>query len=345
MADDGFFTANTNWQAVELDGIDVSAGTFSIFSLSNKRVGFIKSVSVPTDQNGVSFINDLKDSLPYILATNEKLYCKTDVGTAEFGVMNTTEEPLNFYDYFSAVNQGLVDGQEMVHKFGFSSAITSAQHHIWNVPTNVDLVWQTVASVYDVVSDDVDDTFLGTGARTVWLEGLDANFNTITETVELDGTTPVTTDASFIRLQRAKVMTCGAYTGSNEGDITIQVTGGGDIQGYIEKAPTHGEAQTQKSQYTVPAGKTAYIKAVNITMDSGKSVTLDLHAREGADIIAAPFKAAIVKHQWDGLDTPISQEFKANHIFPEKTDIWFDGSVSTGSAIIEVDYDILLVDN
>lgn len=249
------------------------------------------------------------------------------------------------YDYFAAVNQDLVDEQEMVHKFGFSDTISNVQHHVWNIPTNVDLVWQTIASVYDVVSSDADDNLTGTGARTVLLEGLDENFNALTEIVEMDGVGIVTTDASFIRLQRAKVMTCGVYTGSNEGNITIRVTSGGDIQGYIEKATTHGEGQTQKSQYTVPAGKTAYLKTVNITMETGKSVTLDLHAREGADVIAAPFKPSIVKHQWDGLDTPISQEFKANHIFPEMTDIWFDASVTTGSAVVEVDYDILLVDN
>jgi len=88
MANDDTFTATTSWQAVEANGADITAGTFTVFSLANHRVGFIKSDILPvTPQNGVSFFDSPKDSLKFTLEATEELYCKTDVGTVVIGVI------------------------------------------------------------------------------------------------------------------------------------------------------------------------------------------------------------------------------------------------------------------
>lgn len=244
-------------------------------------------------------------------------------------------------DYYSFINQGLITGQTMIHKFGFSSTINTDVHDIWNAPSAGDLIPQTVAAKYDIVSTSTSDTIAGTGARTLVLEGLDSDFKEISEIIELSGQTPKQSENTYIRLNRSFIDDVGTYGGSNAGLITIRVTGAGDPQGYIEAT----EAQTQKSHYTVPAGKTAYIIRISETMETGKTVTINLRARTMADIIVAPFKASRIRHQWDGLDTPVGERLFANHIFPEKTDIWFTAFVSTGTAIVESDYDILLVDN
>lgn len=245
-------------------------------------------------------------------------------------------------DYLAFVNQGLITGQSMMHKFGASTTVTSTERDVWNAPTNVDLVFQTVAAQYDIVSADVNDDVAGTGARTITLEGLDADFNELSETINLDGTTLVTTIGSFIRLNRAKIYDVGTYGGTNAGLITIRVTGSGDPQGYI----TAGKGQTRKAHYTIPAGKTAYMTRSNITMETGKTVTLDMHVRERADVILAPFKPNLAKHDWAGLDTPFENIINANHVFPEKTDVWFQSSVASGApAIVSVDYDLLIIND
>lgn len=87
MADDDKFTVTTAWQAVEANGADITNGTFSVFSNANHRVGFIKSAGVPTDQNGVVYFDQPKESFKYTLGASEELYCKTDVGTAVIGVI------------------------------------------------------------------------------------------------------------------------------------------------------------------------------------------------------------------------------------------------------------------
>lgn len=251
-------------------------------------------------------------------------------------------------EFLVEVNKGNVQDHEMVHKFGWNNTITTTHHHVWNDPTTggSDLIWQQTAAHYDVYSDDIDDDGdpADTGALTVTLECLDANFSTVFQTLTLNGTTAVTTtESTCVRLQRAYIATVGTYSGSNEGDIRIEVTSGGsktgDLQGFIEAE----EGQTQKSQYTVPAGKTAYVLRISHTIEAQKTFTTELHTRENADVTSSPMSPVVVKHQWDGLTAPVEERFTANHIFLEKTDIWIDAVGTAGGGVIEVDYDILLV--
>lgn len=87
MANDDFYTATTTWTAVEANGADITNGTFSVFGQSERRVGFIKSDTLPTEQNGVAFIDKPKESLKYTLGASDNLYAKTNTGTAEIGVI------------------------------------------------------------------------------------------------------------------------------------------------------------------------------------------------------------------------------------------------------------------
>lgn len=87
MANDDFFTVTTNWQPVEANGNQIKTGTFSVFSQSAKRVGFIKSDTLPTVQNGVVFFEQPCETFKYTLVLNERLYAKTNTGTAEIGVV------------------------------------------------------------------------------------------------------------------------------------------------------------------------------------------------------------------------------------------------------------------
>jgi len=87
MANDDFYTVTSNWTAVEANGVDITNGTFSVFSQSSKRVGFIKSSVLPTEQNGVVFFKNPQETFKYTLGASEKLYAKTNTGTANIGVI------------------------------------------------------------------------------------------------------------------------------------------------------------------------------------------------------------------------------------------------------------------
>lgn len=250
----------------------------------------------------------------------------------------------NGKDFLIEVNKGNVNGHSLVHKFGWTNQATTAHNHIWNNPTaGLDRIWPTVAETLDITSTDANDTIAGTGGRKVFIEGLDADFKEVTFEVEMAGLTPViTTGQTFIRVNRAYVTDSGTYGGTCIGTITVSGTASGNDYGFLEPF----EAQTQNTQYTVPAGKTGYILKASMTVESNKLATFHMHFRNDADVIVAPFTSPRILHEWDGLGQGANEEFHANHVMEEKTDIWCDGQMSVGTGgILQFDYDILLVDN
>src|SRR6056300_1531819 len=169
--------------------------------------------------------------------------------------------------FYLAVQQGKVPGYTMVNKFGYNPSIGSlAFETIWETGDNYP--WQSTAVTVDVVSDDTNDDVAGTGARTLKIQGLDGSYNLAEETVDMDGTTTVTTTQTFLRVFRMSVETAGS-SGNNVGNISVTYTGGSDVAATI----TAGNGQTLMAVYTIPAGKTGYVVAMNF--GSGKDQEMD----------------------------------------------------------------------
>jgi hypothetical protein len=110
-----------------------------------------------------------------------------------------------------------------------------------------------------VSSSSADDTANGTGARTVYVEGLDANHEEISEIVTLNGQTAVLTAQSFLHINNAYVATAGSGL-SAAGDIyfgTGVVTAG--VPATVYDLIKFDYNQRITGSYTVPAGFTAYL--------------------------------------------------------------------------------------
>ena len=110
-----------------------------------------------------------------------------------------------------------------------------------------------------VSSSSANDTSAGTGARTIVVQGLDANYNEVSETVTMNGQTAVTMTAAFLRVNYAYVATAGSGN-SAAGDIYIgtgTVTTGVPATVYdIIKLDYN---VTTTGSYTIPAGYTGYV--------------------------------------------------------------------------------------
>jgi len=110
-----------------------------------------------------------------------------------------------------------------------------------------------------VSSSSADDTAAGTGARTVYVAGLDANHNEIEEIVTLNGQTAVLTTQSFLHINNAYVATAGSGL-SAAGDIYFGdgvVTAG--VPATVYDLIKFDYNQRITGSYTVPAGYTAYL--------------------------------------------------------------------------------------
>lgn len=108
-----------------------------------------------------------------------------------------------------------------------------------------------------------NDTAAGTGARTVSITTLDANYNVVPMTLTLSGTTPVALPAQVLRINGLRVATAGSGN-TNAADIIVRDAGGGTTRGII----LAGIGVARQAPYTVPAGFTLAIRQVLLVVDS-----------------------------------------------------------------------------
>lgn len=143
-----------------------------------------------------------------------------------------------------------------IHKFG-SIAALAATDDIWSGSNSYP--FPAAAAATTAISGDDEDGGAGgdTGALTIRVIGLDADYLEVSQDIILNGTTVTAAFTTpLIRCYRAWVLTVGAgATGTNIGAIDIKH--GSTI---IAQIPV-GLGQTQMAIYTVPADYTlAYIK-------------------------------------------------------------------------------------
>lgn len=125
-------------------------------------------------------------------------------------------------------------------------------------------------ATFSVLSDNINDTSTGTGARTILLTLLDETTgDEFLEIVTMNGTTSVNLVNSAYRLNGAQVLTSG--TGNvNAGNIDI--LNGSDNLGRI----VAGQGLMRQTIYTVPSGHTLYLTDYLAT--SGKDDEIVLNA-------------------------------------------------------------------
>jgi hypothetical protein len=155
------------------------------------------------------------------------------------------------------VARGQIQGHRNVTVFGFNPDVDTTQVSVWPLPSLI--TFPASAIQMKVSSSSANDTSAGTGARTVVVQGLDADYNEVTETVTLNGQTAVTMTASLLRVNYAYVATAGSGN-SAAGSIYIgtgTVTSGVPATVYdIIKLDYN---TTITGSWTVPAGYTAYV--------------------------------------------------------------------------------------
>lgn len=181
--------------------------------------------------------------------------------------MASTGTRRGILDFPLAVALGDVSGVESFRKFGMNDVVGAGTYDIW--PSATIRALPAAAGTVATVSTSAADAAAGTGARTVYLGGLDANYAEISETITLNGVTPVNSVQSYLRINRTYVLTAG--TGEvNTGDINFTI--GGNLQSTIEA----GQGQCHCTQYTVPAGKNLLVMSTRF--GTGRmGGTADLH--------------------------------------------------------------------
>lgn len=143
---------------------------------------------------------------------------------------------------------GEISGKTIVNQFGYNNDIDTAAIEVIAAQGGTFTI-MTSAATLDCASDSGNDKVLGTGARTISIEGIDGSGNIQTEIVALNGSTPVTTLNTWLGINKIFILSAG-NSGVNDGNITVFETAGTTTQGYIPA----GASITQQCIYHIPTG-------------------------------------------------------------------------------------------
>ena len=163
-------------------------------------------------------------------------------------------------DFWLEVAKGKVPGHSLTIVRGHNPSQTSASGDV-DVSEFGDLTYLSSAETMDIVSASTDDDGAptGIGAQTLRIQGVDGTGAAIAETVTLDGTTPVVTALSYLRVNLMTVLAVGS-SGWNVGNITATASVAATIQDELDAM----ESLSQSSHFTIPLAVTGYLLQVEL---------------------------------------------------------------------------------
>lgn len=300
-------------------------------------VNFAPSLNVYTRNTGNVRVTNLPPSLNvYTYPTGSSNVNIRHANTSPITVGRPLDVRTNTESIYSApwdmqVARGKVPEVVQVNIFGYAEAITTAFHTVWeNTPT--DVVFPTVASQWSIVSTSASDNT----AASVTIIGLDGNWNAQTETIYLNGTTPVTTVKSFLRVNTFIMNTPGTGQNTNVGVITA--SSGGSTYAKIAA----GFGKMQNAWYSVARASGLYIQNINIFAGEGN---------QGNQPVWFTYRV-VTKNNTSGvqltiLQTPFLAEYKVQRFnpvkYPEKTDVQWQVKTNTGTHGVGIILEAVLI--
>lgn len=226
-------------------------------------------------------------------------------------------------DDFLNTARGLMRNSSVRNIFGYNNNIGTTFIPGWERPTAY--TYPSANLVMGVTSSNTGDT-----AVSVSIQGLDSNYEPISDVITLNGTNTVSTTKGFYRIN--DVICIG---GSNIGRVSVANTG----TIYAQVRP--GDGKNQASIYTVPAGHCFYLNRIDAFCASASlnNRTVAFRNFVANDGTGTQFRVA----ETEFLDTMhINRQYPFK--YDEKSDIQFQLKASAGTQFIGVFGEGILID-
>jgi hypothetical protein len=244
-----------------------------------------------------------------------------------------------------SIAQGKITGTTFVHKFGEAPDFDIADGFVtmWDgaddSSTNaMTYTYSATADIDSLVSSNAGDT------QNIEVIGLDTNFSQVTQTVTLNGQTRVALSTSLVRVFRMVNRGSTNLAGNAYCYVNSAITSGvPNDKTKVRAKLRDGNNQTLMATYTVPAGKTAYMRDWYASLSKKKTAisTIRLFARPFGQVFQ-------LKHTSDIATTGTSRakhEYTEPEIFAAKTDIEMRADTSVDTNGVSAGFDIVLVDD
>lgn len=251
-----------------------------------------------------------------------------------------------------AIAEGNVTGKSFIHKFGEAPDFDTGDNTVtvWDGANDGLLGGGAMAYTYSSTADiDTISSSSASDTGDIEIQGLDSNYDIVTQTVTLNGQTDVSLTTTLLRVFRMKNVGSSDFVGV----VYLRTNGSTQTGGVPDTANTvraivnNGNNQTLMAVYTIPAGKTGYLRDWYASTAGGSRTTnykMRLKARPFGQVFQLKHTSAIAENG----TSYIQHEYTEPEIFNEKTDVELTSEI-TETAITAADvsagFDIVLVDN
>jgi len=233
-------------------------------------------------------------------------------------------------NYYDGIVDNKVTGHTSVNKFGYNALVGASEEVIWTYGNGY--TYLTAAETLKVSSSDAADDGdpVGTGARTVTIEGYTTGYVAATDTVTLNGVGSVDTTVLFLRVDRAYVATAGSGE-TNAGLISIKDNADTVVLAEI----VIGRGQTQMAMKTVATGKTFFMTQSWVSESANKKVRARIYYID----------RSVSNGAWRLKDELVANLGDSNHnyelplVFVGPMDIQIRGYAATPSADVNAGFE------
>lgn len=235
------------------------------------------------------------------------------------------------------VARNQIQGHTDIIVFGYNPDLDQTEESIW--PNGGTVPHPTTASVLKISSTSANDTAAGTGARTVFISGVNGSFDTVSETVILNGQTEVNTVNLYLYVNEFYTLTVGSG-GANAGDVnagTGTVTAG--VPALLYDMIYVGFNQRTTAHYCVPAGFTGYIIKGVITAGqaTGSTAVTSFLKQHGTDNILRVGAVSAINNG------SVSYDFDPPYVVPEKNCVGASAIGAANNNIASAFFNIILI--
>ena len=239
-------------------------------------------------------------------------------------------------DFFLDIARGLVPRHNFINKFGLNPDIDSGDtEDLWGGGGTY--AEPATPEIVGVASSSSSDASNSTGAKTVFIEGLDHEYVEIQEVVTLAGTATVYTTQKYSFVYRTTVLTAGSGK-TNAGIITLTSRAAGSP---VVNSVQVGKGQSQLGIYMVPKGHTAFLYWFGGGTDGNAVSTIELFAKPFGGVYNLKGTIAMSANG----TTEGTRPYTCPIVFNEKTIIKLTGTSGANNMKIYGNFDLLLIEN
>ena len=236
----------------------------------------------------------------------------------------------------------------IIHGFGSSDNMGSAVNDITS--TGDVYVWPQGLFKPQVVSDNANDNASGDGARSVMVKGLGvigSNLIDIEEEIPTNGTTPVSANNNFFRVNESFVDKSGVYATttalSHQGNITVSTFGGALIHSVIKIENNVSLGEAEIGRYSIPSNAKGWLQVINVSTASNQATKYFVWQRKEINVVTAPFTAKRLIYTAPPFVGQSNRESKNAFELDPNTDFWFSGESPLGANNeVSVDFELTL---